>query len=84
MASPWSPVLLRYWPLAWPHGQPPRRWRSRIRTLAEADALRTRLQAEATGTGQGIARQHMLVEKTVEIIGAAASQLAYANITVLN
>src|ERR1700728_648693 len=56
----------------------------RIRTLAEADALRTRLQAQATGTGQGIALQRMLVEKMPEIIGAAASQLANANVTVLN
>ena len=46
--------------------------------------MRTRLQAEATATGQGIALQRMLVEKMPEIIGAAASQLANANVTVLN
>jgi uncharacterized membrane protein YqiK len=56
----------------------------RIRTIAEAEALRTRIQAEATATGQGIALQRMLVEKMPEIIGAAASQLANANVTVLN
>jgi uncharacterized membrane protein YqiK len=56
----------------------------RIRTIAEAEALRTRIQAEATGTGQGIALQRMLVEKMPEIISAAASQLANANVTVLN
>jgi flotillin len=56
----------------------------RIRTLAEADAQRTRLQAQATATGQGIALQRMLVEKMPEIIAAAASELAHANVTVLN
>ena len=56
----------------------------RIRTIAEAEAQRTRLQAEATATGQGIALQRMLVEKMPEIIAAAASQLANANVTVLN
>jgi uncharacterized membrane protein YqiK len=56
----------------------------RIRTIAEADAKRTKMQAEATATGQGIALQRMLVEKMPEIIGAAASQLANANVTVLN
>jgi uncharacterized membrane protein YqiK len=56
----------------------------RIRTLAEAEALRTRVEAEATATGQGIALQRMLVEKMPEIIAAAASQLANANVTVLN
>ena len=56
----------------------------RIRTIAEAEAQRTRLQAEATATGQGIALQRMLVEKMPEIIAAAASELANANVTVLN
>jgi flotillin len=56
----------------------------RIRTIAEAEADRTRLQAEATSTGQGIALQRMLVEKMPEIISAAGSQLANANVTVLN
>ena len=56
----------------------------RIRTLAEAEADRTRLQAEATATGQGIALQRMMVERMPEIIEAAASQLAGANVTVLN
>jgi flotillin len=56
----------------------------RIRTIAEAEAQRTRIQAEATGTGQGIALQRILVEKMPEIIAAAASQLANANVTVLN
>jgi flotillin len=56
----------------------------RIRTIAQAEAERTRVQAEATGTGQGIALQRMLVEKMPEIISAAASQLANANVTVLN
>ena len=56
----------------------------RIRTIAEADARRTRLEAEATATGQGIALQRMLVERMPEIISAAASQLANANVTVLN
>jgi flotillin len=56
----------------------------RIRTLAEASAYQTRIEAEATGTGQGIALQRMLVEKMPEIIGAAASELANANVTVLN
>jgi uncharacterized membrane protein YqiK len=55
----------------------------RIRTLAEAEADRTRLQAEATATGQGIALQRMLVEKMPEIIAAAGSELANANVTVL-
>jgi hypothetical protein len=56
----------------------------KIRTLAEADARRTKLQAEATATGHGIALQRMLVEKMPEIIAAAASELANANVTVLN
>ena len=56
----------------------------RIRTLAEAESARTKLQAEATATGQGIALQRMLVEKMPEIIAAAASQLANANVPVLN
>jgi uncharacterized membrane protein YqiK len=56
----------------------------RISTIAEAEAKRTRLQAEATATGQGIALQRMLVEKMPEIIAAAASELANANVTVLN
>ena len=56
----------------------------RIRTLAEADAQRIRLQANATATGQGIALQRMLVEKMPDIIGAAASELGNANVTVLN
>jgi flotillin len=56
----------------------------RIKTIAAAEAQRTRLQAEATATGQGIALQRMLVEKMPEIIGAAASQLSNANVTVLN
>jgi uncharacterized membrane protein YqiK len=56
----------------------------RIRALAQAEADRTRLQAEATETGQGIALQRILVEKMPEIIGAAGSQLANANVTVLN
>jgi uncharacterized membrane protein YqiK len=56
----------------------------RIRKLAEAEADRTRLQAEATETGQGIALQRILVEKMPEIISAAGSQLANANVTVLN
>jgi flotillin len=56
----------------------------RIRTIAEAEALRTKVQAQATSTSQGIALQRMLVEKMPEIIGAAASQLANANVTVLN
>ncbi|HET6916281.1 MAG TPA: SPFH domain-containing protein [Acidimicrobiales bacterium] len=56
----------------------------KIRTIAQAEAERTRIQAEATATGQGIALQRMLVEKMPEIISAAASQLANANVTVLN
>jgi flotillin len=56
----------------------------RIRTLAQAEAERTRIQAEATSTGQGIALQRMLVERMPDIISAAASQLANANVTVLN
>lgn len=56
----------------------------RIRTLAQAEADRTRMQATATATGQGIALQRMLVERMPDIISAAASQLANANVTVLN
>jgi flotillin len=56
----------------------------RIRTIAEAESARTRMQAEATSTGQGIALQRMLVEKMPDIIGAAAAQLANANVTILN
>jgi uncharacterized membrane protein YqiK len=56
----------------------------RIRTLADAEAMRTRTQAEATSTEHGIALQRMLVERMPEIIAAAASQLANANVTVLN
>ena len=56
----------------------------RIRTIAEAEAMRTKIQAQATSTSQGIALQRMLVERMPEIIGAAASQLANANVTVLN
>ncbi|HET6963769.1 MAG TPA: SPFH domain-containing protein [Acidimicrobiales bacterium] len=56
----------------------------RIRTLAQAESDRTRLQAEATASAQGIALQRMLVERMPDIIAAAASQLANANVTVLN
>jgi uncharacterized membrane protein YqiK len=56
----------------------------RILTIAEAEAKGTRLQAEATATEQGIALQRILVERMPEIISAAASQLANANVTVLN
>jgi uncharacterized membrane protein YqiK len=56
----------------------------RITTLAEAEAQRTRVQADATASSQGIALQRILVEKMPEIIAAAASQLANANVTVLN
>ncbi len=56
----------------------------RIKTIAQAEADRTRMQAEATATGQGIALQRMLVERMPDIIAAAASQLAGANVTVLN
>ena len=56
----------------------------RIRTLAEAQADGTRMQAEATASSQGIALQRMLVERMPDIISAAASQLANANVTVLN
>jgi len=56
----------------------------RIRAIAEAEAHRTRVQAEATATGHGIALQRMLVEEMPEIIRADASQLANANVTVLN
>ena len=56
----------------------------RIRTIAQAEAQRTKVQAEATATGHGIALQRMLVERMPDIISAAASQLANANVTVLN
>ena len=56
----------------------------RIRTLAKAQADGTRMQAEATASSQGIALQRMLVERMPDIISAAASQLANANVTVLN
>jgi uncharacterized membrane protein YqiK len=56
----------------------------RIRTLAAADAQRIQLQSDATASGQGIVLQRILVEKMPEIIAAAASQLANANVTVLN
>jgi len=56
----------------------------RIKTLADAEAQRTRVQADATASSQGIALQRILVEKMPEIIAAAASQLASANVTVLN
>src|SRR5579875_3277755 len=56
----------------------------RIRTLAQAESDRTRMEAEATATGQGIALQRMMVERMPDIISAAASQLANANVTVLN
>jgi flotillin len=56
----------------------------RIRTLAQAEADRIRLQAEATATGHGIGLQRMLVERMPDIMAAAGSQLANANVTVLN
>ena len=56
----------------------------RIMTLAKAESDRTRMQAEATASSQGIALQRMMVEKMPDIISAAASQLANANVTVLN
>jgi uncharacterized membrane protein YqiK len=56
----------------------------RIQTLAKAESDRTRMQAEATATGQGIALQRMMVERMPEILSAAASQLANANVTILN
>jgi uncharacterized membrane protein YqiK len=56
----------------------------KVRTLARAQADATRLQAEATATSGGVVLQRMLVEKMPEIIGAAASELRQANVTVLN
>jgi uncharacterized membrane protein YqiK len=56
----------------------------KIGLLAEANAKQTKLQAEAMAAGQGVTIQQLLVEKMPEIIGAAASQLSNANITVLN
>jgi flotillin len=56
----------------------------RIQTLAKAESDRTRMQAEATATGHGIALQRMMVERMPEIMSAAAAQLANANVTVLN
>jgi flotillin len=55
----------------------------RVRVSAQAQAEAIRLQAEATAVSNGIALERMLVERMPDIIGAAASELSNANITVL-
>ncbi len=56
----------------------------KTRTLARAQADATRLQAEATATQGGLVLERLLVEQMPQILGAAASELRQANVTVLN
>jgi flotillin len=56
----------------------------KTRTLARAQADATRLQAEATATQGGLVLERLLVEQMPQILGAVASELRQANVTVLN
>jgi len=56
----------------------------RIRTLAQAEADRTRLSADAAAAQGRIALDQAIIAQLPEIVRAAASGLAGANVTVLN
>ncbi|HSP36700.1 MAG TPA: SPFH domain-containing protein [Frankiaceae bacterium] len=56
----------------------------RIRTLAKAEADRTRMSAEAAASADRIALDQRIIDQLPQMIAAAASGLANANVTVLN
>jgi uncharacterized membrane protein YqiK len=56
----------------------------RIRTLARADADRTRMSAEAAGAEGRIALDQAIISQLPQMITAAAQGLSSANVTVLN
>ena len=56
----------------------------RIRTLARADADRTRMSAEAAGSEGRIALDQAIISQLPQMIAAAAQGLSSANVTVLN
>ena len=56
----------------------------RIRTLARADADRTRMSAEAASAEGRIALDQLIISQLPQMIAAAADGLSNANLTVLN
>ena len=56
----------------------------RIRTLAKADADRTRMSAEAASAEGRIALDQLIISQLPQMIAAAADGLSNANVTVLN
>jgi uncharacterized membrane protein YqiK len=56
----------------------------KVRVLAQADAARTKLQAEAAASNDRVALDRMLIEQLPMIVKEAAAGLAAANISVLN
>ena len=55
-----------------------------MRVLAQAEADRTRIQAEAAASNNRIALDQLLIEQLPEIVKQAALGLSNANLTVLN
>jgi flotillin len=56
----------------------------KVRVLAQADAARTKLQAEAAASYDRVALDRMLIEQLPMIVKEAAAGLAAANVSVLN
>jgi flotillin len=56
----------------------------KVRVLAQADAARTKLQAEAAASYDRVALDRMLIEQLPMIVKEAAAGLAGANLSVLN
>jgi flotillin len=56
----------------------------KVRVLAQADAARTKLQAEAAASYDRVALDRMLIEQLPMIVKEAAAGLAGANVSVLN
>jgi flotillin len=56
----------------------------KVRVLALADAERTRIMAEAAASNNRVALDRMLIEQLPQIVQAAATGLAGANVSVLN
>jgi len=55
-----------------------------VRILAQADAQRVKLQAEAAASHSRIALDRMLIEQLPQIVKEAATGLAGSNLSVLN
>jgi flotillin len=55
-----------------------------VRVLAEADAERTKIQAEAAASYNRVALDRMLIDQLPQIVREAANGLANANVNVLN